>query len=154
MVTIAAMEKPLYGAILLILLLALVHTFGRFLQKVILVALLAGTASILVSEWTHSGIETSARSVAEVASKEGCGIVEAVLPRSNGTAFIVKATISDGNGYRKNGAGMVRVRLTEKRSLSLLPEPGDSLCYEAAWYPVEPPTVPGAFDTRKWLEGQ
>ena len=37
-----------------------------------------------------------------------------------------------------------RVRLTEKRSLPEYPLPGDSLCYEASYYPVLPPTVPGA----------
>ncbi len=154
MATIAAMETPQYGAILLIILWALVHVFGKFLQKVVLVSLLVGMASILVSAWTHSGVEASAKSVAQAPPSEGCGTVEAVLPRSNGTAFIVQATNSDSNGDRKNDARMVRVRLTEKRSLNLLPEPGDSLCYEAAWYPVEPPTVPGAFDTRKWLGSQ
>ena len=154
MATITTKDAPQYGAILLILLWALVHVSGKFLQKVILMALLAGMASILVSAWTHSGIETSAKSVAQAPPSEGCGTVEAVLPRSNGVAFIVQTTNSNGDGDRKNGANMVRVRLTEKRELPLLPEPGDSLCYEAAWYPVEPPTVPGAFDTRKWLEGQ
>lgn len=47
-----------------------------------------------------------------------------------------------------------RVRLTEKRSLPEYPLPGDSLCYEATYYPVLPPTVPGAFDTRGWLKSQ
>lgn len=152
--TTTATEAPQYGAILLILLWVLVHVSGNFLQKVVLVSLLVGMASILVSAWTHSGVEASAKSVAQAPPSEGCGTVEAVLPRSNGTAFIVQATNSDSNGDRKNDARMVRVRLTEKRSLNLLPEPGDSLCYEAAWYPVEPPTVPGAFDTRKWLGSQ
>ena len=154
MTTIATMETPQYGAFPLFLLVFFVHVFGKFLQRVVLVALLVGMTSILVSAWTHSGMEMSAKSVAEVPPSEGCGTVEAVLPRSNGVAFIVKATISISDGDRKKEAKMVRVRLTEKRDLSLLPEPGDSLCYEAAWYPVEPPTVPGAFDTRKWLEGQ
>ena len=152
--TTTATEAPQYGAILLILLWVLVHVSGNFLQKVVLVSLLVGMASILVSAWTHSGVEASAKSVAQAPPSESCGTVEAVLPRSNGTAFIVQATNSDSNGDRKNDARMVRVRLTEKRSLNLLPEPGDSLCYEAAWYPVEPPTVPGAFDTRKWLGSQ
>lgn len=152
--TTTATEAPQYGAILLFLLWVLVHVSGNFLQKVVLVSLLVGMASILVSAWTHSGVEASAKSVAQAPPSEGCGTVEAVLPRSNGTAFIVQATNSDSNGDRKNDARMVRVRLTEKRSLNLLPEPGDSLCYEAAWYPVEPPTVPGAFDTRKWLGSQ
>ena len=154
MATITTIENPQYGAILLILLWALVHVFGKFLQKVVLVSLLAGMASILVTAWTHSGMGTPAKTVTEVPPNEGCGTVETVLPRSNGTAFIVQATITNGDGYRKNGAKTIRVRLTEKRNLSLLPEPGDSLCYEVAWYPVESPTVPGAFDTRKWLDGQ
>ena len=32
--------------------------------------------------------------------------------------------------------------------------PGDTLCYTASWYPVSPPRVPGAFDTRGWLKSQ
>ena len=32
--------------------------------------------------------------------------------------------------------------------------PGDTLCYNASWYPVSPPRVPGAFDTRGWLKSQ
>ena len=32
--------------------------------------------------------------------------------------------------------------------------PGDTLCYSASWYPVSPPRVPGAFDTRGWLKSQ
>ena len=32
--------------------------------------------------------------------------------------------------------------------------PGDTLCYSASWYPVSPPRVPGAFDTRGWLQSQ
>ena len=64
MATIAAMETPQYGAILLIILWALVHVFGKFLQKVVLVSLLAGTASILFGEWkvpapTHSGLNVT-----------------------------------------------------------------------------------------------
>ena len=32
--------------------------------------------------------------------------------------------------------------------------PGDTLCYSASWYPVSPPRVPGAFNTRGWLKSQ
>ena len=157
MATIATIESPRYGTILLILLWGLVHISGKFLQKVVLVALLAGIGSILFGEWkvsagAHSSMGASAKSVTGMLPSEGCGTVEAVLPRSNGTAFIVKSTVSDAD--RKKDAKTIRVRLTEKRELPHVPEPGDSLCYEVAWYPVEPPTVPGTFDTRKWLDGQ
>ena len=41
-----------------------------------------------------------------------------------------------------------------KASTAMAANPGDSLCYTASWYPVSPPRVPGAFDTRGWLKSQ
>ena len=194
MAVITAFEKPLYGAVLLALLWSLAHISGKFTQRVVLAALLTGIGSILISARVFSSGETTANQVVTVPGsqvataansqvvtvppKEGCGTVEAVLPRSNGVAFVMmvrsaqvmtaaKVAAVDAGGAEADtqvatvpnlsvaeSAGTYRVRLTEKRTLLLLPEPGDSLCYEASWYPVEPPTVPGAFDTRKWLDSQ
>ena len=188
MAVITAFEKPLYGAVLLALLWSLAHVSGKFTQRVVLAALLAGIGSFLISARVFSSggttanqvitvpgsrVATAANSqVVTVPPKEGCGTVEAVLPRSNGVAFVMKVRFSQVAAVDAGGAeadtqvatvpnrsvaevaGTYRVRLTEKRTLPLLPEPGDSLCYEASWYPVEPPTVHGAFDTRKWLDSQ
>lgn len=41
-----------------------------------------------------------------------------------------------------------------KASTAMAANPGDTLCYTASWYPVSPPRVPGAFDTRGWLKSQ
>lgn len=41
-----------------------------------------------------------------------------------------------------------------KASTAMAANPGDTLCYSASWYPVSPPRVPGAFDTRGWLKSQ
>lgn len=187
MAVITAFEKPLYGAILLALLWSLAHVSGKFTQRVVLAALLAGIGSILISARVFSSGGTTANQVitepgsqvvtaanslvVTVPPKESCGTVEAVLPRSNGVAFVVmvrsaqvmtaakvaevdKKVATAPNRSVAEVAGTYRVRLTEKRLLAQLPEPGDFLCYEAAWYPVELPTVPGAFDTRKWLDSQ
>ena len=187
MAVITAFEKPLYGAVLLALLWSLAHVSGKFTQRVVLAALLTGIGSILISARVFSSGGTTANQVITVPGsqvltaanslvvtvppKEGCGTVEAVLPRSNGVAFVVmvrsaqvmtaakvaevdKKVTTATNRSVAESAETYRVRLTEKRLLAQLPEPGDFLCYEASWYPVEPPTVPGAFDTRKWLESQ
>ena len=187
MAVITAFEKPLYGAVLLALLWSLAHVSGKFTQRVVLAALLAGIGSILISARVFSSGGTTANQVitepgsqvvtaanslvVTVPPKESCGTVEAVLPRSNGVAFVVmvrsaqvmtaakvaevdKKVTTAPNRSVAESAETYRVRLTEKRPLAQLPEPGDFLCYEASWYPVEPPTVPGAFDTRKWLDSQ
>ena len=39
-------------------------------------------------------------------------------------------------------------------STAMAANAGDTLCYTASWYPVSPPRVPGAFDTRGWLKSQ
>ena len=41
-----------------------------------------------------------------------------------------------------------------KASTAMAANPGDTLCYSASWYPVSPPRVPGAFDTRGWPKSQ
>jgi nicotinate (nicotinamide) nucleotide adenylyltransferase len=79
--------------------------------------------------------------------EEACGRVESTQQKKNGLVVVVKGSFSKGLPESK-------VRLTEKRTLPQYPMPGDSLCYEASWYPVNPPSIPGAFDTGKWLKSQ
>ena len=140
--TLGALMEPNYAPPLLFLIAAVTFVTPPFLKKVILGALLLGIAS-------HLFFSEEEKEETFHPKEKACGTVEALLPRSNGWAFLVRGDVM-GN----SGAGTYRVRLTEKRELELLPEPGDSICYEATWYPVEAPTVPGAFNTEKWLKGQ
>ena len=135
MATYASLDCPEYAPILLFLILAAFRFFPKSVQIAITVTMAVG---FLVHEARPSGGNLS-----EPPAK-GCGTVEAVLPRPNGTAFLV----------RTDAPQAYRVRITEKRDMPMLPAPGDSICYEASWYPVTPPTVPGAFDTQSWLKGQ
>jgi len=140
--TLGALMEPKYAPPLLFFVGAVCFVAPHFLKRIILGALLLGVASHIL----FSGKEGTP---VFHPKEKGCGVVEALLPRSNGMAFIVRSHTVD-----RSGSEAYRVRLTEKRALDLMPEPGDSICYEASWYPVEPPTVPGAFDTEKWLTGQ
>lgn len=82
-----------------------------------------------------------------------CGIVESTQQKSSGLAIIVNVK-NELNENNIASFANYRVRITEKRSLLEMPSPGDSLCYEASWYPITPPTVEGAFDTKSWLKSQ
>jgi len=139
MAVYASLDFPGYAPFLLIPIAVVARTFHRSVQCAILFTLVCGCVSHTAQahrEHLHAGHEPS-----EIPVK-ACGNIESLLPRPSGTAFIVKAD----SGYR--------LRITEKRAFESLPEPGDSICFEAQWYPVTPPTVPGAFDTREWLRSQ
>lgn len=139
MAVYASLDFPGYAPFLLIPIAVVARTFHRSVQCAILFTLVCGCVSHTAQahcEHLHAGHEPS-----EIPAK-ACGNIESLLPRPSGTAFIVKAD----SGYR--------LRITEKRAFESLPEPGDSICFEAQWYPVTPPTVPGAFDTREWLRSQ
>lgn len=136
----ASIDCPEFAPFLLIPIILFLRYFPKSVQWAIFFALVAGFAS-------HALLAHKKSDIFFEPSTKGCGSVEAVLPRNNGTAFIVKIE-------PKNGAPNYRIRLTEKRDLAELPRPGDDICYEASFYPVTPPTVPGAFDTRGWLESQ
>ena len=138
----ASLDFPGYAPFLLIPIAVAVRTFPRSVQCAILFTLACGCVSHTVHAHRESAHQPQAGYTAGEIPAEACGNIESLLPRPNGTAFIVKAD----SGYR--------VRITEKRALQSLPEPGDSICFEAQWYPVTPPTVPGAFDTREWLRSQ
>ena len=173
MATYASLDTPTFAVALLLPIAICTRFFPRSVQWCILGALVAGVAC-------HSllGISRGTSLPGDVPAK-ACGKIEAMLPRANGTAFIItvngsglEGTASDSDDVAgrdcaankncaagkdsiagKEGAAY-RVRITEKRDLDTLPEPGDSICYEAKWYPVTDPTVPGGFNTREWLLSQ
>jgi competence protein ComEC len=147
--TIVSTDKPDFSIFLLGILLLFTHFFRRHIQWVIFVSLSAGIIA-------HEGVVEIAETVRknEAISNTGCGKVESRLPRPKGTAFIINVSSSTEETARENARGGYKVRLTEKRNLPDLPLPGDSICFEASWYPVTPPSVPGAFDTQNWLKSQ
>lgn len=140
--TLGALMEPNYAPPLLSLVATATFIAPPFLKRVLFGALLLGIVS-------HIFFSEEEKKTSSHPKEKACGTVEALLPRSNGWAFLVRGYAMDSSGSEA-----YHVRLTEKRTLDLLPEPGDSICYEATWYPVEAPTVPGAFNTEKWLRGQ
>ena len=143
--TIASLDEPKFAVFLLGTVLAITHFFRRHLQWVIFVSL---ATAIVVHEGVPAFSGESTPFQSGIISHSGCGTIETLQKRAKGTAFIV-------NVSRENDKIVqYKVRITEKRTLPSLPQPGDSICYEASWYPVTPPTVPGAFDTQGWLKSQ
>ena len=177
--TLTSLDMPNFAIFLLGMVFLLTHSFRRHLQWVIFISMAIG---IVVHEGIPSfgtlwGNEKGAREYAgECAEKGvgnrngkctktsnfGCGKIETRLPRPKGTAFIINVSqekiegTADGtaNSFETVRDVHYKVRLTEKRNIPSLPEPGDSICYEASWYPVTSPSVPGAFDTQGWLKSQ
>ncbi|MBR5411729.1 MAG: DNA internalization-related competence protein ComEC/Rec2 [Fibrobacter sp.] len=139
--TVACLDEPAYAYVLLPILALFTHVFQRALQWVVLISL---TVGIVIHEHSKAYVVETPPAV------EACGFVESTQHKKNGMAVVVRVT------QMVKGAALAgyRVRLTEKRNLPRYPMPGDSLCYEASFYPVLPPTVPGAFDTRGWLKSQ
>ena len=149
MAVYASLDAPLYAIFLLIPVAFATHFFPKSVQWCILGALVTAVAC-------HSllGGKRYSSPTGDVPAS-ACGNIEAVLPRGNGTAFIVKVSGSTvKEGFANKEGAQPRVRITEKRDMPELPEPGDSICFEAKWYPVSDPTVPGAFNTREWLASQ
>ena len=135
MATYTSFDCPSYAVAVLAMLAIIMHSIPRSVQWSTLGAIIAAIACHTLIPGMREATFTG-----ELPTK-ACGKIEAILPRANGTAFVIAI-----NEYR--------VRITEKRDLPMLPEPGDSICYEAKWYPVMDPTVPGAFNTREWLSSQ
>ena len=123
-----SLDIPAYALFFLPVLGVLVHYGKRRFQWLVLVSL---AVAILCHGWGGERIERGAL------PEEACGWVESVQQKKNGVVVVVG-----------------EARLTEKRDLPQYPMPGDSICYEASWYPVNPPSVPGAFDTESWLKSQ
>jgi competence protein ComEC len=144
-VVFACLDEPMYACFLLPVLGAFTHVLKRPLQWVVF-------TSMVVALVSHGRIvndgKTSSHTVDALTG--ACGIVEMTQSKKSGMAIIVRTT----QMVTGEVVSPYRVRLTEKRSLPEYPLPGDSLCYEVSYYPVLPPTVPGAFDTRGWLKSQ
>ena len=136
----ASLDEPVYACFLLPVLGGLTHVFPRTLQWVVLISVVL---SVVAHEWPKED------AVQEVPLTTACGFVESSQQKKSGMAVVVRVNqLIDGEKIES------RIRLTEKRELPQYPMPGDSLCYEASFYPVTPPTVPGAFDTQGWLKSQ
>lgn len=131
-ITFVSLSEPGFALVFLLPLLIIAHVCERPLQWIIFVTLALGISTYILT--------ISEKNLPNIQNK-GCGNIETVQKKSNGLAVIINTD-------------KYKVRLTEKRNLPIMPLPGDSICYEASWYPVNPPTVPGAFDTQKWLESQ
>jgi competence protein ComEC len=144
--TLASLDEPNFAILLLGFVILLTHFSKRAHQWIIFITLATG---IVVHEGFVGFSEQANHQNCEIPSKKGCGKIESLQKRANGYAFIIKIP----DEIDKNGNSR-QVRLTEKRKLPQIPEPGDTICYEASWYPVTPPTVPGAFDTQSWLKSQ
>ena len=164
MAAYASLDAPFYAPFLLLPVALAVHFFPRSVQWCVLGALVVACACHTLFGGTRNGDVYGASSTEQEMPTKACGNIEAVMPRANGTAFIIQIRYEanadtgkesfagkEGAAAELNGA---RVRVTEKRDLPGLPEPGDSICYEAKWYPITDPTVPGAFNTREWLRSQ
>jgi len=78
-------------------------------------------------------------SFAENPPKSGAGYIEEILNRPNGRAVILRTDFG-------------KTRLTCKECLDV--RPGDSIFWQAKWFPAKPPTVPGAFDAPKWMRSE
>jgi len=61
------------------------------------------------------------------------------LNRPNGHAIILKTDF-----------GKTRLNYTGEN----LPLPGDSIFWQAKWFPITPPTVPGSFNAPEWMRSQ
>ena len=167
MAVYASLDTPAFAPALLIPIAMSVRFFPRSIQWCILGSLVAAITChmLLGGRFDTGGAQNGAVggefSPEQNVPTQACGKIEALLPRANGTAFIIQVRYEANADSGKEGSALngdvlngARVRVTEKRDLPGLPEPGDSICFEAKWYPVTDPTVPGAFNTREWLKSQ
>jgi len=139
--TVACLDEPAYAYVLLPVLALCTHVFQRALQWVVLVSLVLG---IVIHEYSRE------IAVENPPAVEACGIVESSQHKKSGVAVVIRSMQS----LAGEPLAASRIRLTEKRNLPRYPMPGDSLCYEASFYPVLLPMVPGTFDTQGWLKSQ
>ncbi len=132
---LASAEFPLYGAVFVPTLLLYLMRIAPFSRRIALAALLFLGIELIVFQ----NLEAKKSEHFRELPKEGSGFVESVLERAEGVAVILS-----GDGKK--------VRLSKKTPP--YPAPGDSIGYRAKWFRVEFPTVPGSFDTPKWLKSQ
>ena len=144
-VVFASLDEPVYAFVLLPIFALLTHVFQRALQWVVLISVVV---AVVAHELPRESL-LGANTVDKTLSTDACGVVESTQQKKSGMAVVIRV-----NAMAIKPSTAYRVRLTEKRNLPRYPMPGDSLCYEASFYPVMAPTVPGAFDTDGWLKSQ
>ena len=133
---LASAKYPIYGIAFVPVLLLSLYAFPRFPRRASLAVLLFFALRMGTSSWifAHPSEENPFKT-----PTENLGFVESVMDREEGVAVIIRS---------ESG----RFRLSKKQPP--FPSPGDSIRFQAKWFPVEPPTVPGGFDSPKWLRGQ
>ena len=131
---LVSFKYPLYGLVFAPLLIFFLAFYSPFARRATLITLILFEL-VLCAGLVKSGKADSPYTLPE----SGTGIVESVISRPSGMAVILRT-------------GGLRVRLTLKQGKP--PEPGDSIRFNAEWYPVNPVTVPGTFDAARWLTSQ
>lgn len=131
---LSTIEFPLYGFLFVPLLIVILEFLPRFSRQMALFILLTFGFRILFFSGNFSEEFRPAK-----LSPSGFGFVESVLERPEGVAVILQTDSG-------------KVRLSKKEAP--FPTPGDSIAYSAKWFPVGAPTVPGGFNTQKWLSSQ
>lgn len=127
---------PIYGILVGLFFLIMVLHFPKSIQKIMIFFFVFAFAILLCRRYTATPIDLNAP-----LKSSGRGFVEAVLPRSTGTAVIIDEKEK-------------RWRFTHKNKAIPAPLPGDSISYDVRFYPVDPPTIPGTFNTESWLKSQ
>ena len=131
---LSASEFPLYGIAFVPVLIVILGFFPPFSRRICLCILMTFGMRILLGGGSSGDVFQPVK-----LSTQNSGFVESVLERPEGVAVILQA---------REG----KVRLSKKAPP--FPAPGDSISFTAKWFPVEPPTVPGGFNTPKWLQSQ
>ncbi len=145
---IASLDAPPFAVALLTPLALATHFLSRRLQWLVLLSMAASI--VCYSYQSEKNPDGNSNAQYESPAPSACGIVETTQQRTSGIAIVVRTEPDTA----KDRLREYRVRLTEKRNLPRYPLPGDSICYEASWYPVMPPSVPGIFNTQNWLSSQ
>ena len=131
---LSASEFPLYGIAFVPVLIVILGFFPPFSRRICLCILMTFGMRILLGGGSSGDVFQPVK-----LSIQNSGFVESVLERPEGVAVILQS---------REG----KVRLSKKAPP--FPAPGDSISFTAKWFPVEPPTVPGGFNTPKWLQSQ
>lgn len=132
---ISSAKYPLYGAAFVPILLIVLAAMPRWTRRISLGILVCVGVRLLFETFAQDAPEISPANLPVQSS----GFVETALDRPEGKAIIVRCPFG-------------KIRLSRKESP--YPVPGDSIAFNVKWFPVEAPTVPGSFDSPKWLKSQ
>ncbi len=132
---VSSAEYPAYGIVFVPLLLVSLAVLSPFSRRVSLVALFCMGIRLL----TLVALQAPEPAEEKPLPLRGTGLVEEILERPECVAVILQGSFG-------------KVRLSKKAPP--FPVAGDSIAWSAKWFPVEPPTVPGSFDSPKWLKSQ